>query len=378
MAWLNFLEKLFPTTERIGNSASPIIINIQPEMYYKELAVHTAISLISNAISRSEIKVFEDNKPVKNEDYFLLNVSPNKNETSSYFWHKVINKVVRAGKALVIEAGGCLYCADSFTVDAERPVLGDIYCNVQVGNMTFEKKFNQNNSYMIRLNDRNVTDYINQMYNDFGKILKSAAEAFKRSNGQKYRLKIADVQTGDEEFKKEFEDYIKKELEDYLKADSAIYPEFDGYELVRDDKSSSRSSEDIIKLKEDLFLTTAHAFHIPDSLMTGNVNNMKEVMTAFLSFGADPYADMITEALNKGSGKKNYIAGNYYKVDTSKVKHHDMFEIAEGIAKLISSGIFNIDELRDELGYNELNTEWSKKYFMTKNFSEITNLKGGE
>ena len=35
------------------------------------------------------------------------------------------------------------------------------------------------------------------------------------------------------------------------------------------------------------------------------------------------------------------------------------------------SGVVNIDEVRSELGYEQLNTEWSKKHFVTKNFEEI-------
>ena len=107
MAWINdFLEKLFPVKEKYGPDASSVVIDIPAELYYKELAIYTASSLISNAISRSEIRTFERGIPVKKRDYYLLNVSPNMNETSSVFWHKVINRVIRNGEALVVEAGG--------------------------------------------------------------------------------------------------------------------------------------------------------------------------------------------------------------------------------------------------------------------------------
>ena len=53
------------------------------EVYYKELAIQTAITLIANAIAKCEIKVYEKNREVKNKTYYTLNVSPNKNENSS-------------------------------------------------------------------------------------------------------------------------------------------------------------------------------------------------------------------------------------------------------------------------------------------------------
>ena len=123
MGWIsNFLEKIMPTKQQIGGDATAVVIDIPAELYYKELAIYTATSLIANAISRSEIKCFVGGKPTKSEDYFLLNVSPNANETSSIFWHKVINKAIREGKALVVDAAGKLYCADSWIREQERPI----------------------------------------------------------------------------------------------------------------------------------------------------------------------------------------------------------------------------------------------------------------
>ena len=68
MACINdFLEKLFPVRESYGGKVESVIIDIPAELYYKELAIYTASSLISNAISRSEIKTFQGGKPVKEQ-----------------------------------------------------------------------------------------------------------------------------------------------------------------------------------------------------------------------------------------------------------------------------------------------------------------------
>ena len=128
----------------------------------------------------------------------------------------------------------------------------------------------------------------------------------------------------------------------------------------------------------------AGAFHIPESMMTGNITNMADVIGSFLTFGADPYADMITEALNKEAGVDNFIAGNYYYVDTSRIMHRDAFDVSADVSNLISSGVKCIDEVREMLGDAPLNTPWSRKHFITKNFEEIERFlqtlpeKGGE
>lgn len=387
MAWISdFLEKLFPVKQKVGGDPSAVVIDIPAELYYKELAIYTASSLISNAISRSEMRTFEAGLPVKKNDYYLLNVSPNRNETSSVFWHKVINRVIRDGEALVVEAGGYIYCADSYVRASERPILGDIYEGVTVGNFSFNKQFSQNDSYMFRLDNINVKVLIDGMYDQYGKILSAAAKSLKQSNGQKYKLHIDGVKAGDEEFNKEFEEYIKKQLKTYMESENAVYPEFDGYQLEADpiysNGSGSGSAADFVELKKELFSSVAGAFHIPESMMTGNITNMADIVGSFLTFGVDPYADMITEALNKRAGIDNYMAGNYYQVDTSKILHRDIFDVAADVSNLISSGVKCIDEVREMLGDAPLNTDWSRKHFITKNFEEIerflSSAEGGE
>lgn len=386
MAWISdFLESLFPVKETYGGDASTIVIDIPADLYYKELAIYTASSLISNGISRSEIRTFRDGLPVKDTDYYLLNVSPNKNETSSVFWHKVINKVIRRGEALVVEINGSLYCADSYVREWERPILGDVYSGVQIGNFTFNRKFQWDDVYLFRLDDIHVKRLIDGMYDQYGKILSAAAKKLKMSNSQKYKLHIDGVKAGDDDFNREFEDYIKAQLKTYMESENAVYPEFDGYKLESDPVygSGNGNSDSFLNLKKDLFSTVAGAFHIPESMMTGNITAMDEIVGSFLTFGVDPYADMITEALNKRAGMENYAAGNYYTVDTSKIIHRDIFGVSADVSNLISSGVKCIDEVREMLGDAPLNTDWSRKHFITKNFEEIERFlanpeKGGE
>ena len=62
-----------------------------------------------------------------------------------------------------------------------------------------------------------------------------------------------------------------------------------------------------------------------------------------------------------------------------KVKDYiDIIEVADKLDKLISSGTMCIDENRALIDYPALNTEESKKHFVTKNYDAVKNLKGGE
>ena len=96
-----------------------------PQVYYKELAIQTAISLIANAISKCEIKVFEKGEEVKNKTYFELNIQPNKNESSSQMWHKAIEKMFD-NECIIVSVANELHVANSYHVD-EYPILGNVY-----------------------------------------------------------------------------------------------------------------------------------------------------------------------------------------------------------------------------------------------------------
>lgn len=377
MGFYNFFERWFPTRQKIGGDT--IIIDVPASVYYKELALYTGISLLANAVARSEIKTYEKNKEVKKEDYYLLNFAPNINQSSSQFWHKVMNKIIRYGQALVVEVNGCLYCADSFSLEVEAPISGNIYSGVTINNLTLDKKFRAEDVYLFHMDQVSVQGMIDGLYEEYGKMLQGAIQAFRRGNGQKYKLHISGAKAGDDDFNKEFEEVIKAQLKAYMDNDNAVYPEFDGYSLVPGDKDATKGADDVIKLRKEIFSIVGDSLKIPQSLMSGNLTNMNEIAKMFLTFAVDPYGDMITEVLTKRGGYASWAEGSFYEMDTSGIYHRDLFDVAAAIAAIIGSGTLNVDEMRKKLGEDELNTDWSRQYWMTKNFSKIEDiLEGGE
>lgn len=385
MGWFDFLDKKTKNNERVGGS---VIIEIPAKLYYKELALYTASSLIENAISKCEFKTYVNHEFVKNEDYFLLNVAPNRNENSSLFWHKVVRRMIRnPDGALVIEYRGGLHCAVSFETKQTRPILGNLYENIVLdGNVTFNRAFRAEDVYLFKMEDANVKRLIDGMYDDYGKLYESAARTFKDTNGRKFKFKVTGAKQGDDEFNKEFKEIISKEIKAYMENEYATYVEYEGEELEEQKNTTSKNADDIIKLRKDMFEMVGQALKIPQSLMTGAVTSVKDVMDVFLTLAVDPFADTIEETLNKRAKVENYILGNYYRVDTGKIWHRDIFALAGNVEKLVGSSIMNIDEVREELGRNPLRTEWSERYYMTKNIArvedvangQVENVKGGE
>ena len=48
------------------------------EACFKKLAIQSCINLISNVLSKAEFKTYEQGKEVRQENYYLFNVQPNK------------------------------------------------------------------------------------------------------------------------------------------------------------------------------------------------------------------------------------------------------------------------------------------------------------
>lgn len=215
------------------SSDQTVIIEIPATIYYKELAIYTACSYLANAVSMCEMRVFSGGKQVKNQDYYILNVSPNKNENSNYFWHRVVNKMIRDEKgALVVEINGELHCAEDFSTLQERPILGNIYGGVVLkGGLQLNKVFHANEVYLFKMEDECVKSLIDGMYAEYSKLLQSAARSFKDTNGRKFILKTEGVRAGDDEFNKELEDYIAKNIKDYMENEYATYVSYEGDEF---------------------------------------------------------------------------------------------------------------------------------------------------
>lgn len=368
----DFLERWIGKSKE--GTGETIAIDIPTELYYKELAIYTAYSYIANAISMCEIRVFEEFKPVKNDDYYILNVSPNKNENSNYFWHKVIKKMIRDPKgALVVEINNELHCANTFSIREERPILGNLYDGVTLeGGLVLEKVFRADEIYLFKMEDESVKKLIDGMYDEYGKLIQGAARAFKDTNGRKFKFKVSGAKQGDEEFNEEFKSIISGEIKRYMESEYATYVEYEGEELKEESQNKqAKSSEDIIRIRKDMFEMVGQAFKIPNVLMTGNVTSLKDVCDVFLTFGVDPFGSTITKTLNKRATKREYAKGNYYKCYTGKIKHRDLFDVAPNADKLIASSIACMDETREELDMIPLNQEWSRQHYVTNNYRRV-------
>ena len=336
---------------------------------YKELAISTCINLIANAISQCTARTYENNIETFGQEHYILNVRPNINESSTVLWHKAIESMVHHGEALVVNINGCLYVADSYVVN-EYPIKGNIYESVVIGNLSLNKKFNQSEVIVLRLNNNNIKRLIDGLYSSYEEMLNLCTEKYKQDNQQKYVLELDNLKVGDKGFNDKYREAMQEQLGEFLNSQNAVLPLFKGQTLTDVSKTSSASSNDFQSLIENLFKTVAQAFNIPLDLLFGKTDNIDKVTKQFLTFTIEPIASMISEELSAKlyDGFVGFQKGNYVRLDTSDIQHISILEMANAIDKLISSGGYTINDLRVMTGYSKINEEFADKHWMTKNY----------
>lgn len=378
----NFLEKKVETAD-----ISPVTQKLLEQIAFKELALQIGISYISNTLSKCEFKTFVNGKEVKEKLYYTLNVSPNPNKNSSQFINQLIEQCFYYGSALVVPQGDNIYCADNFDIDDKNPLKENIFSNIAFNCYTMKQKHKASDVFFFQLNNDNVKVLIDSLYTQYGEVISQALSTYKRTNGTKYKMILEQYKAGDSQFSQIFNSVLKNQLKTFIDNDNAVYPQFKGIDLQEMQSGTSpKDTSDIISMRKETFEVVAQALKIPLSMMYGNITNMKEIRNSFLSDCIDPLAVMIGEEITR----KYYSYDEWKKgcevvVDTTCVNHIDLFEIMANVDKGISSGFACHDELRKVAGLRELGTDFSTRYYITKNYTPIEDMvnnldsgKGGE
>lgn len=354
----------------------PEFFSLMDNVYIRELAFWTCVNKIANALSKCEFRTYYGGKEVRKAEYYLWNVEPNRNQNASSFLTKLIGKLYLNNEALVVEAAGQLYVADDYqkTVYA----LYDYqFSGVTVDNFTFEKTFYQSEVLFFQLNSVDMRRLVSLLHSSYNELLKYAVNAYRKSRGSRGVLDIDAQAQQEDDFSETLQELMTNYFKKFFESENAVLPLYDGYKYteLQSKTYSSESTRDIKALADDIFDFTARAFSFPPSLAKGDVQDTGKATDELLTFCIDPLARLLEKEINrKRNGLSGFQAGNYLRIDTTTVKHIDIFDIATPVDKLISSGVFTINDIRHLVGDPEISEEWANAHFITKNYSTIQDL----
>lgn len=352
----------------------------------EEFTIHAAINLIANCISKCEFKTFFNGLETQGEEHYAWNYEPNVNQNSSQFLQELVTRLLYNNECLVVESQGQLIIAESFGKE-EFALKETIFSGVSRKGFTYSRTFTMSEVLYFRLNNQNIRRLLSNLCNGYNALLQEAIDKYEKAGGEKGTLHIdasaTGMKYGNRTFEEVYEELMNERFKKFFNSRSAVLPLFNGFtytkQAAEQSKKSTSEIKDITDVLTEIVETVARAFNIPAPLLRGDVSEVDKITKNFLTFCIDPICEMIqTEINRKRYGKSQIQKGSYLKIDTTTIMHIDIFDIAEKIDKLIASGMYCIDELRKKLGDAELNTEESRKHFITKNYEKLDGLEGGD
>lgn len=351
------------------------------ELQIRVLSFHICKNMVAAAVGRAEVRTYVKNEETRGLEYYLWNVSPNVNESSTVFLHKLIDRLFTGNEALVIETRprgelSSLVVADSFLPGRHYPAKQNEYTSVQVGDQSYDKTFRENDVIHLKLNHCDIKPVLDGITAAYGKVQAAAMDAYEWRNGKHVKVHVNQLASGQDGFQTGFAQMLKEQVKPFFEAGNTILPEFDGYsysDFETGAAASASAASDLRALTEDIFNFTAQAFLIPIVLTNGKVEQTADANTRFLTNVIDPICDQLQEEINrKRYSLDDFLAGSGVMVDTSSIIHFDIFGNAANVEKVVGSGVFTINDVRRAAGLAPINEPWANMHFLTKNIGTVS------
>ncbi|TFE03202.1 phage portal protein [Jeotgalibacillus salarius] len=357
-----------------------LLQNDAKRIYMKKLAIDTCASFLARTISQSDFRVKEKGSYKKNDLYYRLNVRPNKNMTASTFWQQVVYKLVYDNECLIIQADDeDLLIADDFE-HKEYAVKEDVFSKVVVKDWEFTRTFLQNEVLHLRYSNEKLSPLIDSLFNDYGELFGRLLTSQKRKNQIRSTVDMDANTAKNEQSLNKLQEFINKMYKAVSDKDIAIIPQMPGFgykEHFSGGGNGIQSVDEINKVTKGFLDQVALSMHIPTSLLYGDIADVEKQTKNYMMFAVNPFLKKIKDEANyKFFEKAEYMNGDM--LDIRPISYNTLFDIADKVDKLVSSGAFTGNEIREEAGKERSDNPNLDKHFITKNYTEIGSLEGGE
>lgn len=346
----------------------------------KRHAIQSVIGMIARTIILSEFRIKKSGIYVKNETYYRFNVKPNINQSASAFWEDVVEKLIYDGECLIIKTNNNdLLVADDFD-RIEYAVYGDKFKSVVIKDFQFKKTFQRDEVMFLEYGNEELSKLIDGLFYDYGDLFGRLVEFQLRKHQIRATVDAEMVGSKDKKTVERLQNFINRAYKAIRENSIAIIPQQKGFEYEEHSKQSTSgaSVDEINKITDGFLDQVCKSVGMPPSLLKGDLADVEKITRNYLMFCIDPILEIIKDEVNaQFVGMQSYLKGD--SIDIRRPRYRDIFDIAVSIDKLISSGAFNGNEMRDEAGYDQTDEEIHKSYFITKNYQESGQaLEGGD
>ncbi|WP_144940130.1 phage portal protein [Paenibacillus sp. 32O-W] len=374
---MGFLESIFKRNSELESLFDfELFKDSTGRLYLKKIALETCINFIARTISQSEFRITQDNKRIKDEWDYLLNIRPNMNQSAAEFWQQFIFQLIDDNEVLVILSdNNDLLIADSFDHE-EYAVYPDTFKNVTVKDFTFKRTFQMDEVIYMTYNNEKLKLFMNEMFEDYSSLFSRMLETQKLSNQIRGTVSMDATQSLDKENQSRMQKFIDRLFEAFKNKAVALVPKLKGFEYneVSSGQHSGKSVDELAKLKRDILNDVASILGIPHSLIHGDMAEYETAIKAYIKFCINPLTKKIHDELNAKIIPMSEIEKGK-RIEVRGIAEMNPLELATAVDKLRASGVYNGNEIRIKLGDEPVDNPLLDEYVITKNYQTA---EGGE
>jgi HK97 family phage portal protein len=357
--------------------------DISQRAYLKRMALDTCIQFVGRSIAQCHFQVRDGNASIKKELFYKLNVRPNSDQSASTFWETVIYKLIHDGECLIVLSDTeDFLIADRFTRD-EFALYDDVFHSVVVKNYEFKRSFKMSDVLFLEYGNIKLSRFLDGLFEDYGEMFGRMINAQLRNYQLRGIVKVGAGQTFDDKRQEKLQNFINKLYGVFNKNSVAIVPQMQGMEyeeLSTSRLGSTQSIEELTNLKKSVMNDVAKFLGIPPSLIHGEMADLSNSMKAFEKYCKHHFIRKIQDEMNaKLFTPDEFLKGHQIKI----ISKGSPLESAESTDKLIASGAFTQNEVREMYGYERGDDPQLDRYILTKNYQtkeelEVNGSGGGD
>lgn len=350
----------------------------------RELAFSTAVKKIADALAKSEIKTIFRGEEKEGFDWHRFNFAPNKHDDGGTWIRLIVRKLCEDNECLILDVNGDLIVADSFQVK-KTALFPWTFSGVVSEQYNFNKIFYQHRDCIyLRFNSEDIKKTLNRVYESFAEMMSAARDLIVSSGGNKAILSMAGMRAGDKNEEKIANEIMNNRIKPLWENRHAVVPLPQGFtyqDLTKDKKGES--TRDYRAMIDDIYDLTGAAFGISPLVLkgqqttTGGGTSYESAYNAFLTDAVGSPKEILETAFTRYLySREEIMKGSRVVIDTSTIKHFDLFDKAGAIEKLVGSGAFRVNEVRHSAGYQPTDDPIGEQHLVTKNFGTAEEVTG--